>query len=98
MSRELIIRDEAEADLAEARDFYDGRRPGLGTAFLGRVDAALEHVLRFPLASKLVFEDVRRVLLKQFPYGIFYHVGDAQITVIAVYHLRRDPRGWQARR
>lgn len=96
MSRAFIIRPEAEEDLAEARRWYEGRREGLGDEFLEQVDAAFERVRRMPLVPALKYRDARRVLLKRFPYAVFYAVDDEQITVIAVYHTSRDPRGWQS--
>jgi plasmid stabilization system protein ParE len=38
---------------------------------------------------------VRR--LRRFPHGIFYWIEDEQIVVFAIWHGRRDPRGWQGR-
>jgi toxin ParE1/3/4 len=40
MSRELIIRPEAEADIAEAFGWYEARVSGLGSEFLLVLDAA----------------------------------------------------------
>ncbi len=48
------------------------------------------------LCGKLL-EDLRVALVDRFPYVIVYRIDDDQITVVAVYHTRRDPRGWQGR-
>jgi toxin ParE1/3/4 len=61
------------------------------------VDVTFDRIRRMPLVSAPKYKDVRRVLLKRFPYAVFYHVDDNQITIIAVYHTSRDPRGWQSR-
>jgi hypothetical protein len=37
----LALEPEAEAEIAEARDWYDRRSPGLGVEFVGAVDAML---------------------------------------------------------
>ena len=97
MSRAFVIRPEAEDDLADARRWYEGRRDGLGDEFIEQVDVAFDRIQRMPLVPAPKYQDVRRVLLKRFPYAVFYHVDDDQITVIAVYHTSRDPRGWQSR-
>lgn len=97
MSRAFIVRPEAEEDLAEARQWYEERREGLGDEFLDQVDAAFERIQRMPLVPSPKYRNVRRVLLKRLPYAAFYLVDDEQITVIAVYHTSRDPRGWQSR-
>ena len=36
----LFIRPEAERDIAEAYEWYEGREPDLGSEFLAEVDAA----------------------------------------------------------
>ena len=84
MSRTLVIRPEAEDDLADAKRWYDRREDGLGTELVERVEAALDTIRTIPLAPAVVFEDIRRVLVRKFPYAVFYHAS-------------RDPRGWQSR-
>ena len=39
MSRRLIVRPEAEAEMTDAFDWYEDRVPGLGSEFLLCVDA-----------------------------------------------------------
>jgi plasmid stabilization system protein ParE len=36
------------------------------------------------------------VLLRRFPYAIFYRAADDEIIVLAVFHLARDPARWQS--
>jgi plasmid stabilization system protein ParE len=61
------------------------------------VEEAIGHILRIPFVPRVVFQDLRRLLVRRFPYGIFYRVNADRITVVAVYHTSRDPRGWQDR-
>ena len=51
-----------------------------------------------PQVFRLVYGDVRRVLLRRFPYAIFYRYREPELLVVAVMHERRDPRRWQERR
>lgn len=97
MSRAFIIRPEAEADLAEAKKWYDDKRVGLGDDFLEHVEVAFQTVQRFPLVSQPLYKNLRRVRVPKFPYTVIYRVDDDQITVLAVYHTSRDPKGWQSR-
>ena len=47
MSRRLIVRPEAEAEMADAFDWYEARVPGLGSEFcLLCVDAVFNTALR----------------------------------------------------
>jgi toxin ParE1/3/4 len=38
-----------------------------------------------------VHGDVRRALLRRFPYSVFFLVEDDLAIVLAVHHRRRDP-------
>jgi len=40
---------------------------------------------------------MRRTVVRQFPYGIYFRVHDRFVVVIAVMHARRDPRRWRSR-
>ena len=97
MSLPLLITPEAEADLAEAKAWYARQREGLEEQFLLCVEESLDRICRLPHAGTEVLAGVRRAIVRRFPYGIFYRVEADQIAVLAVYHSRRDPRGWQAR-
>jgi plasmid stabilization system protein ParE len=97
MARELVVRPEAEAELAEAFKWYEERVPGLGTDFLLAVDAAFHSILRNPQQYSQVYRTVRRALLRRFPYAIFFVADAARVTVIAVFHAKRNPKKWQQR-
>lgn len=97
MSHRFLIRPEAEADLAEAKRWYEQRREGLGADFLLCVEEALQRMGRHPELYPVVYKDVRRAVIRRFPYGIFYRLMGEEIVVIGVLHGRRDPSRWQSR-
>ncbi len=97
MSLPLVVNPEAEEDLADARAWYDRQRAGLGDQLLLCVEEAFDRIRRMPLTPRVTFNGARRVLVRRFPYAVIYKVEADQIAVIAIYHTRRDPRGWQAR-
>lgn len=41
-----------------------------------------------------IHEDVRRRLVRRFPYGVLYGIGAESIRVLAVMHSRRRPMYW----
>jgi len=81
MRGRLIIRPEAEAELAEAFDWYEARLPGLGFEFLKSIDSIFNSINRNPLAYPIVYRTVRRALMRRFPYEIFF-VAEPKIVVI----------------
>ncbi|QDV34464.1 type II toxin-antitoxin system RelE/ParE family toxin [Tautonia plasticadhaerens] len=97
MNLPLIVNPEAEADLADAWAWYDGRRAGLGDVFLERVEEVFARIQQSPGLYAMVFQDLRLERVRRFPYVVVYPVDADQITILAVYHTSRDPRGWQHR-
>jgi plasmid stabilization system protein ParE len=97
MSRRLIVRPLAEADLQTAAQWYDEERPGLVERFLKDVDRSFVRLRERPLQFPVVAGNVRRALLHTFPYAIYFRISDEMIVVLAVLHLRRNPKIWQGR-
>jgi plasmid stabilization system protein ParE len=97
MSYILIISPEAELDIQDAFDWYEQRDSGLGSEFVRAVDSCLTAIVRNPSAYPLIYEQVRRVLVRRFPYGVIYILEEGTITVIACFHTKRDPKQWQSR-
>ena len=97
VSRRLIIRPEAEAELTEAFAWYEERVPGLGAEFLLCVDASFMAILRDPQHHPQVHRSLRRALVRRFPYEIFFVEDDERLVVVSVFHAKRHPKHGQAR-
>jgi plasmid stabilization system protein ParE len=97
MKLPLIVNWRAEQDLLDAPTCYDEQRDGLGDLFLETVAATFRSIGNMPEVHGRVRGEVRRALVPRFPYGIYYRIDTRQVTVLAVYHASRDPRGWQSR-
>jgi plasmid stabilization system protein ParE len=97
MAAELIMAPEAEQDIADAYDWYERQRVGLGEDFLSRVDACIQAILRTPTGHTVVHENYRRGLVRRFPYAVFYEYTDGRVTVYCVFHTSRDPDKWRER-
>ena len=97
MSYEMIIRPEAAREVQEAFDWYEEKSEGLGLEFLRAADACVAGIQRNPLASPVMYQEVRRSLLRKFPYALFYIVKEERIIVLACFHAKRDPIDWMRR-
>lgn len=97
MTLEMIIRPEAEVEMGDAFDWYEERVPGLGSDFLLNVDAAFNAILRNPEQYPAVYKNLRRALIRRFPYQVFYLLEDKRIVVLAVFHAKRCPTHWRKR-
>jgi plasmid stabilization system protein ParE len=95
--RQVVLRPEAEAELADAVDWYESRGKGLGADLLRSVDAVIAAIQRSPEMYPNVFATVRRAMLRRFPYSLIYVVSDDRIVILACMHGRRDPHRWRER-
>jgi plasmid stabilization system protein ParE len=93
----FLVKAKADADMRAAKRWYDDQRPGLGDEFIEEVLRAFEVIQRNPLAAPIRCRGTRRIAVKRFPYGVFYRLGGNQIRVVAVYHDKREPKGWKSR-
>jgi plasmid stabilization system protein ParE len=94
MNRKLILRPEAEAELAEAVDWYETRGKGLGADFMRAVDATMATIHRSPDQYQIIRGQVRRAVLRRFPYSLIYVASEHEVIVPACFHGRRDPQRW----
>ena len=92
-----IFRPAAAADVEDAFRWYEARHDGLGDEFLEVVRATLESVRAHPESAPVMHRDIRRQLLRRFPYGLFYSVVRGQVVVVACFHAQRNPRVWRSR-
>ena len=90
----LIVRPEAEADIAEAFAWYERQLPGLGGESLLELERILDLVQERPSLFAEIDKPVRRALTKRFPIGVFYVSESDTISVLSVLHLARDPSTW----
>jgi hypothetical protein len=87
----------AEDEMIQSALFYETQTNGLGTDFLTAVDFAIQSIHDNPELWPVIRNQVRRRLLKRFPFGILYRISQHEITVIAVMNLHRDPDYWFSR-
>jgi plasmid stabilization system protein ParE len=97
MNYALVFRPAVRNELDEAYRWYDSQKPGLGDEFLDCIDEMLNRICVMPEVSPVVYRDVRRAVVKRFPYAIYYRIVSSRIIVTAVFHSRRDPKSWQRR-
>lgn len=90
MKWRLVLRPRAEADLREARDWYESRRTGLGGEFLAEIGTIIRALVLDPERHVEYYRGFRRMLVRRFPYKLFYRVEGDRIIVFRVLHARRD--------
>lgn len=93
----VVFLPPAQEEMTEAARFYQTQSKGLGAEFLAEVERTIAAIASHPKAAPKVKQDIRRRLLKRFPFGVLYVATTDEIIVVAVMHLRRRPGYWQDR-
>lgn len=89
---ELVLLLQAELDLQAAFNRYEEFQPGRGEVFMRHLDAALTLLRQHPEIAPVYGEAYRRMLIRDFPYGIFYQAQPKRVIVAAIMDLRQDPQ------
>ena len=97
MSRPIIFRPLAKAELDEAIHWYEKQKAGLGLDLRVAVEQMLIRMADAPERFRAVRGEVRRALLQRFPYAIHFLPEPKAIIVVAVFHTKRDPRRLEGR-
>ena len=95
--KEYQFLPEAEEEMNESAQFYERRSEGLGEDFLDEVQHTVDSLLAFPQSGPVVSENLRRRILRRFPFGLLYAIEAERIVIVAVAHLKRRPGYWKDR-
>jgi len=95
MHHPLIVRRRAEKQAAQARDWYESQLDGLGRRFVVELDHAIQKAHENPLHYQIVHRKIRRVLLRRFPYAVFFIEEPERVVVLAILHQYEDPAKWR---
>ena len=90
----------AEEYLAATQYYLDHASPFVAAAYVAEVEAAIRTLLASPTTWALIEEpQIRRYLLKQFPYSIYYRWEPERdrVSIYAVMHFSRRPGYWRDR-
>ncbi len=88
-----------EIELREIRNYYDARSPGLGARFIDEFERQVLAVAAAPERWMVVTGDIRRCLMRRFPYVVYFRqVGQQRLRITVVKHQRRHPDVGRERR
>lgn len=88
---------ESRIELREAAEWYECEVPGLGADFTKEFDHALNLLFADPLRWRKIESDIRRCLMRRFPYSIIYDIRGDCLRIIAIAHQHREPGYWRDR-
>lgn len=88
---------DVEADIDSVSRWY--QQIDLNLAFRFRLEtlATLRRIEKYPYQFPIIDGEIRRALLKRFPYSILFSLNNHILSVIAVVHQRRSETIWKDR-
>lgn len=79
-------------DLREASRWYEDEQEGLGQRLHDTFFQALSVAGRTPEIFLKAHGEFRRILLKRFPYALYFRLHEDTVVFVLLFHGARDPR------
>jgi plasmid stabilization system protein ParE len=93
----LEFHPEAEVEFIEAAAYYERRVSGLGQRFGADVRRTLDILLAHPEMGIPVDADLRKHVLRRFPFSLIYSLSSDVLRVEVLAHQSRRPGYWRSR-
>ena len=87
----LRYTDRAKNDLELSFEWYEKQRRGLGFEFLDCIEIAIKEILTFPEMLQICYLNFRRIVIRRFPFSVFYTIEDKEIIIHSVFDNRQNP-------
>jgi plasmid stabilization system protein ParE len=98
MNTSFRLTPDAEADVIDARDWYEQFQTGRGDEFIVELRDRLQAVCKSSATHGKVTKNIRAARMKKSKFNIFYRIESSEIIVVAVLHERADARSRLRRR
>ncbi len=89
---------EALEEFEDAANYYASKEAGLEVRFVAGVESSIRQICEAPTRWRIFEQDIRRSLVRTFPYGVLYSIEPDYVLIIAVTHCSREPGYWKHRR
>lgn len=92
----FVNRPTVKVDILSIAGYYNAISKDLAKQFLFRIREAKVAIARSPYGFQIKYNQVRTLLLKQFPYHIHYLIDDKQkqIVILAIIHAYKNPKDY----
>ncbi len=93
----LRFHPEVASDLRTASGWYTDISPDLANRLRVIIDTSFDAIADHPALYPLLFDDVRFVRMRTFPYLVLYRVVNDTPYILGVFHGASDPAKWRRR-
>lgn len=93
----LVFRRIAQKELDDSVAWYHDRDARLGVEFGDEIENYLKRICANPKQFPQIRGEVRRAVLRRFPYSIHFLPEANRIVILAIFHAKRAPRHLEGR-
>ncbi len=97
MALPIVFRRIARLEMDKSIAWYESRRAGLGLEFAVEVETFLVRIAETPEQFPRVRGEIRRAVLQRFPYTLHFLIESNRVVILAVFHVKRNPRTLEGR-
>lgn len=97
MNFHVEISPAADFDIVDSIQWYEAQETGLGRRFEATLESMIELISQNPKKFPKVDGEVRRTIVRRFPFIILFTATDDLISIFAVFHTSRNPMIWRGR-
>lgn len=91
---EVIFSEFALKELNEVYSFYELEIEGLGEKFTDEIVSSTKRISNFAEAFPIITNEVRKCVIRKFPFNLFYSIEKDFILILSVAHQHRKPFYW----
>ena len=92
MSRLLVFRSEAKAEVEESFDWFESERSGLGRECMASLECVLDSVFLTPQLFSFVYGELRKALLRRLTCVVLFVESVTEVLVLSLFHTKRNSR------
>lgn len=89
---------EALSEYISSIRYYSNISKSLALDFVTDIENSINQILEFPKSCNEINENIRKYVIKRFPYCIYYSIEqDSTIMIYAIMHTSQKPGYWKNR-
>ncbi len=79
----IVFHPEAYEEMLESAHFFEEKSTGLGLDLIAAIQESTDRITKFPDSGKIEQANIRKCLVRGFPFTILYEVAGNHIFVAA---------------
>jgi plasmid stabilization system protein ParE len=92
------LHPEAQEELNETVLYYERKAQGLGLSFINEFEEVINRVKLLPESGNQVSEGIRQTFFERFEHSLIYFEFNGDLEILAVAHMKRQPKYWMSRK